>query len=76
MIRSLWISKTGLDAQQTNMDVTANNIANVNTVGYKSQRVSFSAMLSVGRPNSALTTPMKPSGATLSTRSIRLTLCN
>ncbi|MCE1680884.1 flagellar basal body protein, partial [Enterobacter hormaechei] len=27
MIRSLWIAKTGLDAQQTNMDVIANNLA-------------------------------------------------
>ena len=29
MISSLWIAKTGLDAQQTNMDVIANNQANV-----------------------------------------------
>ena len=41
MIRSLWISKTGLDAQQTQMDVTANNLANVNTTGYKRVRVGF-----------------------------------
>ncbi|MCW6638207.1 flagellar basal-body rod protein FlgG [Yersinia ruckeri] len=33
MIRSLWIAKTGLDAQQTNMDVIANNLANVSTNG-------------------------------------------
>jgi len=35
MIRSLWISKTGLDAQQTQMDVLSNNLANVNTAGFK-----------------------------------------
>lgn len=33
MTRSLWISKTGLDAQQTKMDVIANNLANVSTNG-------------------------------------------
>jgi flagellar basal-body rod protein FlgG len=31
MIRSLWIAKTGLESQQTNMDVISNNLANVNT---------------------------------------------
>src|ERR1700741_4119227 len=35
MIRSLWISKTGLDAQQTQMDVISNNLANVSTNGFK-----------------------------------------
>ena len=35
MIRSLWISKTGLDAQQTQMDVISNNLANVSTSGFK-----------------------------------------
>mgnify|MGYP002224239101 CR=1 FL=1 len=34
MISSLWIAKTGLDAQQTNMDVIANNLANVSTNGF------------------------------------------
>lgn len=38
MIRSLWIAKTGLDAQQTNMDVISNNLANVSTNGFKRQR--------------------------------------
>jgi flagellar basal-body rod protein FlgG len=33
MIRSLWIAKTGLDAQQTQMDVISNNLANVSTSG-------------------------------------------
>ena len=34
MIRSLWISKTGLEAQQTSMDVISNNLANVSTSGF------------------------------------------
>ena len=41
MIPSLWIAKTGLDAQQTNMDVIANNLANVNTTGFKRDRAMF-----------------------------------
>lgn len=45
MIRSLWISKTGLDAQQTQMDVIANNLANVNTNGFKRSRAIFEDLL-------------------------------
>ncbi|AHK20910.1 flagellar basal-body rod protein FlgG [Yersinia pseudotuberculosis] len=45
MIRSLWIAKTGLDAQQTNMDVIANNLANVSTNGFKRQRAVFEDLL-------------------------------
>ncbi|WP_304167171.1 flagellar basal-body rod protein FlgG [Lonsdalea britannica] len=45
MIRSLWIAKTGLDAQQTNMDVISNNLANVSTNGFKRQRAVFEDLL-------------------------------
>ncbi len=45
MIRSLWIAKTGLNAEQTRMDVIANNIANVNTTGYKRERAVFADLL-------------------------------
>ena len=45
MIRSLWISKTGLDAQQTQMDVIANNLANVSTSGFKRSRAVFEDLL-------------------------------
>ncbi|MDA8328440.1 MAG: flagellar basal-body rod protein FlgG [Betaproteobacteria bacterium] len=41
MIRSLWIARTGLDAQQLNMDVIANNLANVSTNGFKASRAVF-----------------------------------
>jgi flagellar basal-body rod protein FlgG len=41
MFSSLWVAKTGLDAQQTRMDVISNNLANANTTGYKSARASF-----------------------------------
>ncbi|OIQ93336.1 flagellar basal-body rod protein FlgG [mine drainage metagenome] len=45
MIRSLWIAKTGLDAQQTSLDVIANNIANVSTNGFKRARPVFQDLL-------------------------------
>ncbi len=45
MIRSLWISKTGLDAQQTQMDVISNNLANVSTNGFKRSRAVFEDLL-------------------------------
>ncbi|MCX5590553.1 flagellar basal-body rod protein FlgG [Alcaligenes endophyticus] len=45
MIRSLWIAKTGLESQQTNMDVIANNLANVNTVGFKRTRAVFEDLM-------------------------------
>lgn len=44
MMRSLYSGVSGLRIHQTKMDVIGNNIANVNTVGYKSQRVSFSEL--------------------------------
>ena len=45
MIRSLWISKTGLDAQQTQMDVISNNLANVSTNGFKRSRAVFEDLM-------------------------------
>jgi flagellar hook protein FlgE len=46
MMRSMYSGVSGLRAQQTKLDVIGNNIANVNTVGYKSQRVTFSDIFS------------------------------
>jgi len=45
MIRSLWIAKTGLDAQQTQLDVISNNLANTSTNGYKASRAVFEDLL-------------------------------
>jgi flagellar basal-body rod protein FlgG len=45
MIRSLWIAKTGLDAQQTQLDVISNNLANVSTNGFKRSRAIFEDLL-------------------------------
>ena len=46
MIRSLYTGSSGLKTHQTKMDVVGNNIANVNTVGYKTSRTAFSDILS------------------------------
>ena len=45
MIRSLWIARTGLDAQQTQLDVISNNLANVSTNGFKRSRAVFEDLL-------------------------------
>ncbi|WP_085316794.1 flagellar basal-body rod protein FlgG [Derxia lacustris] len=45
MMRSLWISKTGLDAMQTKMDVISNNLANVSTNGFKKSNAVFEDLL-------------------------------
>ncbi|HVT37215.1 MAG TPA: flagellar basal-body rod protein FlgG [Nevskiaceae bacterium] len=45
MNQALWVAKTGLDAQQTRMTVVSNNLANVNTTGFKKGRASFEDLL-------------------------------
>jgi len=42
---ALWTAKTGLDAQNTQMSVIANNLANANTTGYKASRAAFQDLL-------------------------------
>src|ERR1700761_8139780 len=67
---ALWAAKTGLDAQQTQMTVTANNLANVNTDGFKKSRAVFNDLLyqnvtQVGASTSDTT--LYPSGMALGT---------
>jgi len=45
MIRSLWTSATGMQAQALNLDVIANNLANVSTAGFKKSRAEFQDLL-------------------------------
>ena len=45
MIRSLWIAKTGMEAQQTQLDTISNNLANVGTNGYKRGHVVFEDLM-------------------------------
>ena len=42
---SMHVAKTGLNAQQTRMQVIANNLANVNTTGFKKDRANFETLL-------------------------------
>lgn len=45
MMRALWTAASGMTSQQTNVDVIANNLANVNTVGYKKEVAEFKTLL-------------------------------
>lgn len=45
MVRSLWTAATGMIAQQNNVDTIANNLSNVNTMGYKTQQMEFKSLL-------------------------------
>ena len=61
MMRSMYSAVSGLKTHQTRMDVIGNNIANVNTVGFKSQRATFSELFyqttqSASGPNAATST--------------------
>ncbi|RDS81870.1 flagellar basal-body rod protein FlgG [Dyella psychrodurans] len=70
MFSSLWIAKTGLDAQQTEMDVISNNLANASTTGFKTSRASFQDLMyqNEGQPGSQTTEQTQsPSGLLLGT---------
>ncbi len=70
MIRSLYVAATGLQAQQINMDVIANNLANVNTTGFKSGRTVFQDLLyqNLTQPGAQSSqTTLYPSGLQLGT---------
>ncbi len=45
MVRSLWTAATGMNGQQANIDAISNNLSNVNTTGYKQQRVEFEDLI-------------------------------
>lgn len=45
MMRALWTAASGMTSQQTNVDVISNNLANVNTVGYKKEAAEFKSLL-------------------------------
>lgn len=45
MIRALWTAATGMEAQQVDQDVVANNLANVNTIGFKRSRADFQDLM-------------------------------
>ncbi|MFD2112979.1 flagellar basal-body rod protein FlgG [Thiorhodococcus fuscus] len=68
MNQALWIAKTGLDAQQTRMSVVSNNLANVNTNGFKKGRAVFEDLIyqTVRQPGAQATQEAQlPSGLML-----------
>ena len=70
MDRSLWVAKTGLEAQQMRLATISNNLANANTTGYKAGRAEFQDLMyqnvrNAGAAASADTT--MPSGLQLGT---------
>lgn len=70
MFSSLWVAKTGLDAQQTRMDVVSHNLANANTTGFKSSRASFQDLVyqNLRQPGGQTTEQtLAPSGLMLGT---------
>lgn len=70
MIKSLWTAKTGLESQQLQMDVIANNLANVATNGFKRSRAVFEDLLyqTVRQPGAASTSEdALPSGLQIGT---------
>lgn len=65
MVRSLWSAATGMIAQQTNIDNIANNLSNVNTVGYKTSVNEFKSLLyqNIQTRTTSATGDPKPVGA-------------
>jgi flagellar basal-body rod protein FlgG len=60
MLRSLWTAASGMEAQALNIDVLSNNLANVNTTGFKKGRADFQDLMYetlrlAGSPSSATT---------------------
>ena len=45
MMRALWTAASGMTSQQTNVDTIANNLSNINTAGYKSEKAEFKSLL-------------------------------
>jgi len=70
MEHSLWVAKTGLDAMQTRMSVISNNLANVNTTGFKRSRAAFEDLMyqNLGQAGAQTSTQTQsPSGLNLGT---------
>lgn len=65
MVRSLWTGAVGMKAQQTSVDTIANNLANVNTTGFKSQSTQFKSLLyqTMQEPTTTANGANKPTNA-------------
>jgi flagellar basal-body rod protein FlgG len=63
MFDALYIGATGMQAQQLSVNTIANNLANVNTSGFKKGRVSFTDLVTLGAEGAGLATRGGPNGA-------------
>ncbi|MGN0161850.1 MAG: flagellar hook-basal body protein [Lachnospiraceae bacterium] len=65
MMRSLWTAASGMIAQQNNVDTIANNLSNVNTVGYKKETAEFKSLLyqEIASKTTSANNETKPVGA-------------
>jgi flagellar basal-body rod protein FlgG len=65
MVRALWTGATGMKAQQLNVDNIANNLANVNTTGYKTEVMEFKSLLyqTIQTRSTTANSEQKPIGA-------------
>lgn len=65
MMRSLWTAASGMIGQQTNLDVIANNLSNINTTGYKTQAANFKTLIyqNLQKRSTTTTGAPKPVGA-------------
>ena len=65
MMRSLWTAASGMMGQQTALDVTANNLSNINTTGYKTQSANFKSLIyqNLQKKSTTSTGEPKPIGA-------------
>ncbi|MCB9834145.1 MAG: flagellar basal-body rod protein FlgG [Planctomycetes bacterium] len=71
MIKALYTAATGMKAQQMRIDVIANNLANVNTTGFKRSNVNFEDLLysTLRNPNERTQNGVRPSGLQIGTGS-------
>lgn len=65
MMRSLWTAASGMIGQQSNLDVIANNLSNINTTGYKTQAANFKTLIyqNLQAKSTTTTGEQKPIGA-------------
>lgn len=65
MMRSLWTAASGMIGQQSNLDVIANNLSNINTTGYKTQAANFKTLIyqNLQAKSTTTTGEAKPIGA-------------
>ena len=65
MMRSLWTAASGMIGQQSNLDVIANNLSNINSTGYKTQAANFKSLIyqTMQQKTTTSTGEAKPIGA-------------